>query len=155
MLATIVLAAAVLPLGVWPAAPGAAAVTVHGVEFYVLDPEDDYSIIAVQALPNPLRRAEPAELNRLADLAGRLGADAVLFLGEMPEKAIPDDPNAPLPTTGRYVAAVFLSFDSDEGSEGGPAVPSAAPVSGGRRHHAAIKGRRAGPHLSERVGGRR
>ncbi len=134
MLATILFAAATIPLGVWPPTTGGAAVTVHGVEFYVLDPEDDYSILAVQALPAPLRRAEPAELNRLVALADKLGADAVLLLGEMPEKAIPDDPDAPLPTTGRYVTAVFLSFDTDEGDESAPAVPSSAHRRDPRRH---------------------
>ncbi len=85
MLAAALLAvAASLPLGVWPADIGAAATTVRGIEFYLVEPEDDYSIIAVQPLETPLRKAEPAALDRLATLADKLGADAVLLLGEMP-----------------------------------------------------------------------
>jgi hypothetical protein len=117
--------AASLPLGVWPAATGPAAVTVHDVEFYLVDPEDDYSILAVQPLVVPLAKAEPSELKRLAALADRLGADGVVLLGEMPERAIPDDPDAPLPTTGRYSVAVFVTFDRGDEREGKPAVPSA------------------------------
>jgi hypothetical protein len=125
MVASVLLAAVTLPLGVWPTTTGPAAATVHEVEFYLVDPEDDYSILAVQPIGVPLRKAEPGELKRLAALAARLGADAVLLLGEMPEKAIPDDPDTPLPTTGRYAVAVFLSFDEERGSERKPAVPSA------------------------------
>ncbi len=123
--ATLLAVAASLPLGVWPAETGAAAATVHGIDFYLVEPDDDYSIIAVQPLPTPLKKAEPAELDRLAALADKLGADAVLFLGEMPEKAIPSDPDAPLPTSGRYAVAVFLAFDQVEGWQAKPAVPSA------------------------------
>ena len=123
--ATLLAIAASLPLGVWPAETGAAAATVHGVEFYLVEPDDDYSIIAVQPLPTPLKKAEPAELDRLAALADKLGADAVLLLGEMPEKAIPSNPDAPLPTSGRYTVAVFLAFDQVEGWQAKPAVPSA------------------------------
>ena len=123
--ATLLAIAASLPLGVWPAETGAAAATVHGVEFYLVEPDDDYSIVAVQPLATPLKKAEPGELARLAALADKLGADAVLLLGEMPEKAIPSDPDAPLPTSGRYAVAVFLAFDQVEGWDGTPAVPSA------------------------------
>ena len=127
MFATTLLAvAASLPLGVWPAESGAAAVTVRDVEFYVVEPEDDYSILAVQPLVVPLAKAEPTELKRLAALADKLGADGVVLLGEMPERSIPEDPDAPLPTTGRYSAAVFVSFDRAEGWEGKPAVPGVA-----------------------------
>ncbi len=126
MLAASLLAvAASLPLGVWPSDTGAAAVTVHEIEFYLADPEDDYSIVAVQPLATPLGRAEPTELQRLAVLADRLGADAVLLLGEMPERLIPNDPDAPLPTTGRYSVAVFVSFNEGEGWGTKPGVPSA------------------------------
>ena len=125
MVASIVLVAVTLPLGVWPTATGPAAATVQGVEFYLVDPEDDYAILAVQPLAVPMRKAEQGELKRLAVLADRLGADAVLLLGEVPEKAIPDDPDTPLPTTGRYVVAVFVSFDEEPGSEGKPTIPSA------------------------------
>ena len=65
----------------------------------------------MQALAVPLTKAEPAELRRLATLAEKLGADGVLLLGEMPERSIPDDYEAPLPTSGRYSVAVFLSFE--------------------------------------------
>ncbi|MDD5562489.1 MAG: hypothetical protein PHQ91_02130 [Thermoanaerobaculaceae bacterium] len=125
MLAAALLAvAAALPLGVWPGDIGAAATTVRGIDFYLVEPEDDYSIIAVQPLETPLRKAEPAALDRLATLADKLGADAVLLLGEMPEKSIPSDPDAPLPTSGRYAVAVFLAFDQVEGWDAKPAVPS-------------------------------
>jgi hypothetical protein len=125
MLAAILLAAtAVMPLGVWPTQTGEAAVTVRDVEFYLVEPEDGYSILAVQPLAVPLRKAEAGEFQRLAVLAARLGADAVLLLGEMSEKAIPKDLKAPLPTAGRFSVAVFLAFDEAEGWEGRPAVPS-------------------------------
>ncbi len=144
MLAASLLAvAASLPLGVWPSDTGPAAVTVHGIEFYLVDPEDDYSIVAIQPLAAALKRAEPAELQRLAALADKLGADAVLLLGEMPEKLIPEDPDAPLPTTGRYSVAVFVSFEDDEGSEAKPGVPSAW-----RRHTAHHR-----RHAAERAAG--
>ena len=123
--ATLLAVAASLPLGVWPSETGPPATTVHDVEFYLADPEDDYTIIAVQPLALPLKKAEPAELRRLAALAEKLGADGVLLLGEMPERTIPEDYDAPLPTTGRYSVAVFLSFDQGEGWEGKPVVPGA------------------------------
>jgi hypothetical protein len=122
--ATLLAVATALPLGVWPSETGPAATTVHDVEFYLLDPEDDYTILAVQALAVPLQKAEPAELRRLAAIAERLGADGVLLLGEMHEGSIPEDFDAPLPTTGRYSVAVFLSFERGEESEGKQAVPS-------------------------------
>ena len=124
--ATLLAAAASIPLGVWPAQTGAAAATVRGIEFYLVEPEDDYSIVAVQPLPTPLKKAEQAELERLAVLADKLGADAVLLLGEMTEKSIPSDPDAPLPTSGRYAVAVFLAFDQVEGWQAKPVVPSAS-----------------------------
>jgi hypothetical protein len=127
MLAAALLAvAASLPLGVWPSETGPAATTVHDVEFYLADPEDDYTILAVQPLAVPLTKAEPAELRRLATLAERLGADGVVLLGEMTERSVPDDYDAPLPTTGRYSVAVFVSFDGADEGEGKPAVPSIA-----------------------------
>lgn len=122
--ATLLVAAAALPLGVWPSEIGPSATTVHDVEFYLVDPEDDYTILAVQALTAPLQKAEPGELERLAALAERLGADGVLLLGEMLERSIPEDFEAPLPTTGRYSVAVFLSFEQGQESEGKQAVPS-------------------------------
>jgi hypothetical protein len=124
--ATLIAVAASLPLGVWPSETGPAATTVHDVEFYLVDPEDDYIILAVQPLAVPLTKAEPAELRRLAVLAERLGADAVVLLGEMPERSVPDDYDAPLATTGRYSVAVFVSFDGADESERKPAVPSKA-----------------------------
>jgi hypothetical protein len=117
--------AASLPLGVWPSEIGPAATTVQDVEFYLVDPEDDYTIVAVQPLSVPLRKADSAELRRLATVAIKLGADGVLLLGEVPEELIPEDLDTPLPTTGRYSVAVFVSFEQDE-EEGKPAVPSAA-----------------------------
>jgi len=123
--ATLLAVVASLPLGVWPSEIGPPATTVHEVEFYLADPEDDYTIIAVQPLAVPLTKAEPAELRRLATLAERLGADGVLLLGEMPERGIPEDYDAPLPTSGRYSVAVFLSFDEGGGREGSPVVPGA------------------------------
>jgi len=122
--ATILAVAASLPLGVWPADTGRAAATVNDIEFYLVDPEEDYSIVAVLPLTAPLQKAEAAELKRLAALADKLGADAVVLLGEMPERMIPNDPDAPLPTTGRYSAAVFVSFDTAEGWQPSPVVPS-------------------------------
>jgi hypothetical protein len=113
MLATLVIAAAAaLPLGVWPQDTGDAAVEVDGVEFYLVEPEDDYSLLAVQPLIPPLTEAKPEALRRLAHLAARLGADAVLLLPELSEDAIPKDPDAPLPRGKRFSQAVFLSFDS-------------------------------------------
>jgi len=117
--------AASLPLGVWPSETGPAATTVQDVEFYLADPEDDYTIVAVQPLAVPLRKAEPAELRRLAAVAVKLGADGVLLLGEMTEGLIPEDLDTPLPTTGRYSVAVFVSFEQDD-EEGKPVVPSTA-----------------------------
>jgi hypothetical protein len=150
--ATLLAVAAALPLGVWPSETGPAATTVHDVEFYLLDPEDGYTILAVQALAVPLQKAEPAELRRLAAVAERLGADGVLLLGEMPERSIPEDFDAPLPTTGRYSVAVFLSFDRGEESEGRPAVPSAAHRPRGRPHLATITTRGTRALLSDRDG---
>jgi hypothetical protein len=150
--ATLLAVAAALPLGVWPSEMGPAATTVHDVEFYLVDPEDDYTILAVQPLVVPLKKAEPAELDRLAALAEKLGADGVLLLGEMPEKSIPEDFDAPLPTTRRYSVAVFLSFDRGEESEGRPAVPSAAHRPRGRPHLATITTRGTRAPLSDRDG---
>lgn len=125
IVAALLAAAAAFPLGVWPQDTGQAANVVEDVEFYLVEPQDDYSILAVEAIATPLKKADPAEVKRLAGLAKRLGADAVLLLGELAEKAIPKDPDTPLPTTGRYTMAVFLSFDRAEGWNDKPAVPSA------------------------------
>lgn len=130
IVAALLAAATAFPLGVWPQDTGQAANVVQDVEFYLVEPQDDYSILAVEAIATPLKKADPAEVKRLAELAKRLGADAVLLLGELAEKAIPSDPDAPLPTTGRYTMAVFLTFDRAEGLEDKPAVPS---VLSGRR----------------------
>jgi len=124
IVAVLFAAAAAVPLGVWPQDTGQAANVVQDVEFYLVEPQDDYSIVAVQAIATPLKKADPAEVKRLAELAKRLGADAVLLLGELAEKAVPKDPDTPLPTTGRYSVAVFLAFDRAEGWENKPAVPS-------------------------------
>jgi hypothetical protein len=134
MLAATLLAAAVaLPLGVWPTQTGDAAVVVHDVEFYLTEPDDDYSILAVQPLSTSLRKAETADLQRLAAMATKLGADAVLLLGELPEKAVPLDPDTPLPTTGRYSVAVYLTFDEARGWDEKKPVPSGAHPTRARR----------------------
>ena len=143
--ATLLAVAASLPLGVWPSETGLAATTVHDVEFYVADPEDDYTILAVQPLAAPLKKAEPAELRRLAALAEKLGADGVLLLGEMPESSVPKDYDAPLPTTGRYSVAVFLSFDGVDERDGKLAVPSIARRGSPRPRVFATTNRSAGP----------
>jgi len=134
--ATLLAAAAALPLGVWPTETGSAAVVVHDIEIYLVEPEDDYAILAVQPLASPLRKAEPAELQRLVALARKIGADAVLLLGEMPEKSVPKDVETPLPTTGRYSVAVFLSFDEAPGWDDARPVPS-------RGRHTALSGVRS------------
>ena len=123
--ATLLAAAAALPLGVWPTQAGSAAVVVHDIEIYLVEPEDDYAILAVQPLPSPLRKADPAELQRLVALATKLGADAVLLLGELPERSVPKDPDTPLSTTGRYSMAAFLSFDEAPGWDESRPMPSA------------------------------
>ncbi len=118
-------AAAMLPLGVWPAATGAAATTVEDIDFYLVEPKDDYTILAVQALASPLPRFDAGEAARLAALAIRLGADAVLLLGEMAEPTTPRDAEDPLPTTGRYVTAVFIVFEDSGAGEGGKNIVAA------------------------------
>jgi hypothetical protein len=123
MLASLILVAATLPLGAWPQSAGPAATVVDDVEFYLLEPEDDYYILAVQALETPLAKADPAAMQRLVRVAIRLGADAVLLLGELPEERIPEDVEEPLPTSGRFAVAVYLVFDDGSG-EGGRPLPS-------------------------------
>jgi len=119
MLCSFVLAAAAaLPFGVWPTETGDALAVVQDVEFYTVEPEDDFSTLAVLPLAPAVKRTDAKELRRLAALAGKLGADAVLLLGEMPESAIPDDPDDPLPSTDRFAAAAFLVFDQAEGWQG-------------------------------------
>jgi hypothetical protein len=116
VIATLLLvAASALPLGVWPTESGDAAITVDDVEIYVVEPEASYGIIAVQPLALPLKKAEPASVRRLVAVAKKLGADAVLLLGELTEKAIPEDPDSNLPVTGQYSVAVFLVFDEAAG----------------------------------------
>jgi len=143
IVAALLAAAVAFPLGVWPQDTGQAANVVQDVEFYLVEPQDDYSIVAVQAIATPLKKADPAEVKRLAELAKRLGADAVLLLGELAEKGIPKDPDAPLPTTGRYSVAVFVSFDRAESFEDKPAVPGA------------LRGRGALPRVPRSSGARR
>jgi hypothetical protein len=118
--------AAALPLGVWPSEVGEAAVVIDEVEFYLVEPEDDCVIVAVQPLVPALEKAEPAALKRLARLATRLGADAVLLLGELAEDRIPSDPLAPLPAGKNFSAAVFVTFDAASGWDEEPGVPGAA-----------------------------
>ncbi len=152
IVAALLAAAVALPLGVWPQDTGQAANVVDDVEFYLVEPQDDYSIVAVQAIATPLKKADPAEVKRLAEVARRLGADAVLLLGELTEKAIPRDPDAPLPTTGRYNMAVFLAFDQAEGVDNKPAVPGALRPRGSLPHvrgaRSATLHLRTGPRLT-------
>lgn len=116
MIASLVLlAVGLLPVGVWPTESGDAAITVDDIEIYVLEPETSYGIVAAQPLVPPLKKAEPASVRRLVAQAKKLGATAVLLLGEMAEKASPPDPNAELPVTGQYSIAVFLVFDEAAG----------------------------------------
>lgn len=139
MLAALVLAAAASapPLAVWPVEAGPPMTIVDDVEIYVSDPEEAYAILAVQAFATPLARRDAAALERLAALARRLGGDAVVLLGEMPESAIPEDPEAPLPSTGRAAAAAFVAFEAcdacpDEGTRQA-ALATAMRTAGGRR----------------------
>lgn len=119
MLASLLLAAVTgLPLGAWPADSGPAVTVVDEVEFFVQEPEDEYWIIAVAPLSPPIARTETAGARRLSTLARRLGADGVLLLAEVNEKSVPNDPQAPLPTTERYSVAVFVSFGQGERGEG-------------------------------------
>lgn len=117
MITTVLLAAVAvgLPLGAWPASSGPAALEVDEVGFYTQDPDEMYGIVAVQALASPIRKVEPSDVNTLVALAHKLGAEGVILLAETLEKAIPKDPEAPLPTTGRYIAAVFIVFDEAAG----------------------------------------
>ncbi len=127
MLASLLLAAATAgpALGVWPSSSGPPAATVKDVEVYVTEPEEDYWILAVQPLPRPLEKAEEAELERLAALARKLGGDAVILLGELQEKNIPEKLDEELPAATRIGTAVFITFDcacEDEGKGSRPAI---------------------------------
>jgi hypothetical protein len=121
MLASLLLAA-ILPLGVWPLDTGAAATVVDEVEFYLVEPDEDYFILAVQPLATPLAKPDPAVVKRLAALAVRLGADAVLLLAELDETAIPEDLDEPLLPGERYVAAVFVTFEVAPDEAPGPTL---------------------------------
>ncbi len=115
MLATLaVAAAATLPLGLWPATPGPAATVIRDVEFYLQEPEDDYTILAVQPVSPPLGPRDTAALQRLAGVAVRLGADAVVLLEAMPEAAIPRDVATPLAGDGRVGAVAYIVFTSGD-----------------------------------------
>jgi hypothetical protein len=98
-------------LGLWPANVGGPATEVKGIEFYVVEPEDDFWILAVQPLTPALAAPEDTALERLAETAKRLGADAVLLMEELPVEKIPADPDAPLVGTGAFSAAAYLVFD--------------------------------------------
>jgi hypothetical protein len=140
MIATVLLAAA-LPLGIWPSTSGDAAAEKNGVEFYLVEPEDDYWIIAVQPLSPPLDHPDAASLKRLATTADALGADAVLLLEELPAKGIPKDTQAPLVGTGHLAEAVYITFDCgcDEGTN--PPAARGAGIVGS--HHARARTRRS------------
>lgn len=122
---TLLLLAATFPLGVWPVDTGAAATVVDEIEIYLVEPDEDYYILAVQPLPMPLAKNDPAAIKRLAALAIRLGADAVLLLAELDETAIPDDLDEPLQPAGRFVAAVFITFDMVDDEPPGPTLTRA------------------------------
>ena len=121
MLGFLVLLATSVPLGVWPEQSGPAASVVGNVEFYLVEPDEDYWILAVQPLLPPLAAADRAALVTLVTQAHRLGADAVVLLGELDGDAIPEDPTEPLPATARLAAAVFIVFAGEgDGEERGP-----------------------------------
>lgn len=123
MLAAMIMAAAAsVTLGVWPEEVGPPVTVVEDVEFYTIDPEDDYWIIAVQALAPALGLDDREALSRVAGTALRLGADAAILLGELPAAAIPDDVDAPLEPTGRYAAVAFVGFFDPPAEEGGPSL---------------------------------
>jgi hypothetical protein len=125
MLATVLLAAsAALPLGVWPQDTGHAARVVDDIEIYVVEPEDDYSILAVQPIVPALSRSDSTAITRLVAIADRLGADAIVLLGEMPEATIPKDVDDPLPTTGRYAGVAYVVFSSDDDQSPSRTVPT-------------------------------
>ena len=123
---TLLLLAATFPLGVWPVDTGAAATVVDEVEIYLVEPDEDYYILAVQPLPMPLANNDPTAIKRLAALAIRLDADAVLLLAELDEAAIPDDLDEPLHPGERYVTAVFITFDAAVDDPPGPTLTRAA-----------------------------
>ncbi len=138
MLAAVLLAAAgsAMPLAVWPVEAGPAMTVVDDVEVYTADPEEPYAILAVQALSVPLSRGDAAALKRLAALTKKLGAEAVVLLGEMRESEIPDDPAAPLPVSGRVAAAAFIVFEPCEQCPEGDAraaVPARLPGGGAQQ----------------------
>lgn len=147
MIAALLLAAASLPLGVWPGETGPPMTVIGEVEFYAAEPEEPYWIIAVQPLTPPLAAGQQARLARLAATATRLGVDAVLLLGELPESAIPEDPEEPLDPTERFSVAVFVSFEgaSEEDSprvavvSPGGAVPWLSPAGTGTAHRQASR----------------
>lgn len=127
LLASMLLASA-LPLGVWPEESGPPALVVAEVPFYTAEPEEDYWIVAVTPILPPIPLGDGSALAALARLAHRLGVDAVLLLEESPADAIPEDPEAPLPGTGRFAAAVFVLFDPGGGDEEQPLQRVIAPV---------------------------
>ena len=94
------------------------------VEFYLVEPEDDFHVLAAQPLQPSIAAKDMQAVTRLARLAVRLGADAVVLLGEMPEASIPEDVEAPLPTTGRYSVAVFIVFEDAGDGSGERPVPT-------------------------------
>lgn len=133
-------AAAALPLGVWPEASGPAAALVEDVEFFLVEPEDDFYLIAVQALQPSIAAKDMQAVTRLARLAVRLGADAVVLLGETPEASIPKDVETPLPTTGRFSVAVFIVFDDAADISDQRPIPTVAGRTGPGRPLTAVVG---------------
>lgn len=114
MVTTLLLATvAALPLGVWPDTSGAPAVVQDGIEIYQVEPEEDFWVLAVQPLTPSLASTDREALAALVTVADKLGADAVLLLGEMAVGDIPEDLQTPLVGSGRWAAAAFLLFDCD------------------------------------------
>jgi hypothetical protein len=155
MLAALVLAAVAVappPLAVWPDTTGPAATRVADVDFYLTEPEDDYWIVAIQPLPKTLKQAEEGELKRLAALAVKLGADAVVLLRQIEEGQIPKDVQAPLPASTSIGTAVFVTFDCDCDDGGGSSRHAhLLPGTGsGVRHHASRSGGRGTGSLPPR-----
>lgn len=148
MLAELVMAAAAATtgttLGVWPEELGPPAAVVEEVEVYIVDPEDEYWVIAVAPLAPALALDDAAAVAGVVRLAHRLGAEAVVLLGELSEAAIPEDVEGELAPTGKYAAVAFLGFEYEElGEEGGAAVMAHA--DGARRGGSRSGGLGEGP----------
>lgn len=140
MLTALLLAAAPVlspPLAVWPAETGPAMTVVDEVEIYLAEPEIPYYLLAVQVFPTSLRTGDAPAVKRLAALATKLGAEAVVLLSEMPEASIPEDVQKPLPTSGRVAGAAFVVFEAcDQCPEEGTRRALLTPGARGSTDHA-------------------